>query len=406
MGRTRARRRAARRRLQRVRSDVHGFLYAVRGVLDHARDPFGGLLRIDWRARLAPEPEMSLAVPNLAIALTERGIVPDSLVRTGIRMLLRDRLQEIQALDAEKAAAQTEEFIRSLRGAAIAPLPHKPNEQHYEVPADFFGHVLGARRKYSSCWWPDDARTLDEAEEAALRVTCDRARLANGQRILELGCGWGSLTLWMAEQYPASRITAVSNSHSQRRHIEAEAARRGLANIEVVTTDVSAYEPAVRFDRIVSVEMFEHLRNWPVMFRRISEWLSPGGRFFMHVFVHRGVPYAFEERDESDWMTRHFFAGGMMPSDDLALRLQDDLLVLSRWRWDGTHYARTAEAWLANMDARRDKIWPILESSYGADAAGLWWMRWRVFFLACAELFGFDRGQEWWVGHYLFAARG
>ncbi|HUP09521.1 MAG TPA: cyclopropane-fatty-acyl-phospholipid synthase family protein [Caldimonas sp.] len=344
---------------------------------------------------------------KLALAFTERGVVPDRLVRSGIRRLLQERLGEIGEGDAAAAAAHGEAFVAAMREAPIALVPEKANEQHYEVPAEFFGHVLGRHRKYSSGWWPQGVETLDAAEAAALQATCERAGLADGQHVLELGCGWGSLSLWVAERFPASRITAVSNSHSQRAWIEAEARRRGLVNLQVVTANVVELEPAAsgRFDRIVSVEMFEHLRNWPEMFRRVAGWLVPDGRFFMHVFVHRSTPYAFEDRDESDWMARHFFSGGMMPSDDLALRFQDDLRLLSRWRWDGMHYARTAEAWLARMDARRDAVWPILERTYGREQAGLWWMRWRLFFLSCAELFGHDDGQAWWVAHYLFEPR-
>ncbi len=346
-----------------------------------------------------------MALSNLALEFTERGILPDLLVRAGIRRLLQARLDEIAAQDPAAAAAQAEDFAATMRSAPIALLPEKANEQHYEVPSDFFAQVLGGRRKYSSAWWPQGVNDLDAAEEAALATTAERAQLADGQRILELGCGWGSLTLWMAEHYPRAHITAVSNSRSQRAHIEAEAQRRGLANVQVITTNVAELEPAARFDRVVSVEMFEHLRNWPEMFRRVAGWLAPGGRFFMHVFVHRGTPYAFEARDDSDWMARHFFSGGMMPSDDLALRFQDDLRLLARWRWGGTHYARTAEAWLANMDARRETLWPIVAQTYGAERAGLWWMRWRLFFLSCAELFGHDHGREWWVSHYLFEPR-
>ena len=346
-----------------------------------------------------------MALSNLALEFTERGIVPDLLVRAGIRRLLQARLDEIAALDPAAAAAQSEDFAAAMYDAPIALLPEKANEQHYEVPSEFFAQVLGRRRKYSSAWWPQGVTDLDAAEEVALAATAERAQLADGQRILELGCGWGSLTLWMAEHYPRARITAVSNSHSQRAHIEAEALRRGLGNVQVITTNVAELDPAARFDRVVSVEMFEHLRNWPEMFRRVAGWLAPGGRFFMHVFVHRGTPYAFEARDDSDWMARHFFSGGMMPSDDLALRFQDDLRLLARWRWDGTHYARTAEAWLTNMDARRETLWPIVAQTYGAERAGLWWMRWRLFFLSCAELFGHDHGREWWVAHYLFEPR-
>ncbi|MBS0447056.1 MAG: class I SAM-dependent methyltransferase [Proteobacteria bacterium] len=343
-----------------------------------------------------------MAVPQLAIAWTERGVLPDAVVRAGIRRLLQARLDEIDADDAEAAARRSEEFVEGMRASPIALLADKANEQHYEVPAAFFAAVLGRHRKYSSAWWPPGVSGLDEAEAAALSATCERAGLADGQRVLELGCGWGSLTLWMAERYPASRIVALSNSHSQRACIVAEAARRGLANVQVRTGDVGDFEPDGRYDRIVSVEMFEHLRNWPEMFGRVRGWLAHDGRFFMHVFVHRSTPYAFVERDATDWMTRHFFAGGMMPSDDLALRFQDDLRLLQRWRWDGTHYARTAEAWLARMDAQRAVVWPVLEQTYGTDRAGLWWMRWRLFFMSCAELFGYDRGQQWWVAHYLF----
>jgi cyclopropane-fatty-acyl-phospholipid synthase len=346
-----------------------------------------------------------MALSNLALKVTERGVVPDRLVRVGIRRLLQARLAEIAANDPAAAAAQTETFVAAMRAAPIALVPHLANEQHYEVPSAFFGHVLGHRRKYSSAFWPDGVADLDAAEDAALAVTAERAGLADGQRILELGCGWGSLTLWMAEHYPHARITAVSNSHSQRAHIEAELRRCGLTNVQVVTTDVGELRGGERFDRVVSVEMFEHLRNWPEIFRRVAGWLEPGGGFFMHVFVHRGTPYSFEARDASDWMARHFFSGGMMPSDDLALRFQDDLTLVERWRWDGTHYARTAEAWLANMDARRDSVKSILAQTYGAEHAALWWTRWRLFFMSCAELFGHDQGREWWVAHYLFEPR-
>jgi len=326
-------------------------------------------------------------------------------VRAGIRRLLRARLVEIGANDPAAAAVQTERFVGAMRSAPIALVPHLANEQHYEVPSAFFAHVLGRRRKYSSAWWPEGVTDLDAAEEAALAATAERAGLADGQRILELGCGWGSLTLWMAEHYPLAEITAVSNSRSQRAHIEAEVRRRGLTNVRVITADVAELAAAERFDRVVSVEMFEHLRNWPEMFRRVAGWLEPSGRFFMHVFVHRGTPYSFDVRDDGDWMARHFFSGGMMPSDDLALRCQDDLALVARWRWNGTHYARTAAAWLANMDERREAVWPILAQTYGAERAELWWVRWRLFFMSCAELFNHDRGREWWVAHYLFEPR-
>lgn len=340
-----------------------------------------------------------------AVHWVEQGLVPDRVVRLGIRRLLKARLAELNDEDPEATAASTRDFVHAMRGAPLALLPEKANEQHYEVPAAFFERVLGPHRKYSCCWWPDGVGTLPDAEAAALNATCERAGLADGQRILELGCGWGSLTLWMAQRYPASRITAVSNSRSQREHIEAHAAARGLTNVRVVTRDMNDFDTEERYERIVSVEMFEHLRNWPLAFARVARWLVPGGRFFMHVFAHRGAPYAFVERDASDWMSRHFFSGGMMPSDDLALHCQDDLRLLDRWRWSGVHYQRTAEAWLRRMDDSRDALWPLFERTYGTEHAPTWWVRWRLFFMSCAELFGHADGQQWWVSHYLFERR-
>jgi len=343
-----------------------------------------------------------VSVSNVAISWTEQGLVPDAMIRAGIRRLLRQRLAEIQADNAEAAAERLEAFVADMNGAPIALLPEKANEQHYEVPAEFFAEVLGAHRKYSSCWWPQGVTTLEAAEAAALAATCERAGIADGQRVLELGCGWGSLTLWMAEHYPKAYITAISNSASQRAHILAQAERRGLANVKVLTCDMNSFATDERFDRVVSVEMFEHMRNWRELFRRVHGWLVPGGRFFMHVFAHRAVPYAFEVRDASDWMSQHFFTGGMMPSDDLAMRFQDHLCLVRRWRWDGTHYERTANAWLENLDARRAEVIPLLEVTYGTGEGEAWLQRWRIFFMACAELFGFEHGQQWWVSHFLF----
>jgi len=342
---------------------------------------------------------------KIAVDWVEQGLMPDRLVRAGIRRLLRERLTEIRATDTVEAASRCAAFFEQIATAPIAVTPDLANAQHYEIPAAFFAEVLGLHRKYSSCWWPEGVVTLDAAEEAALAATCERADLADGQDILELGCGWGSLTLWMAARYPRARITAVSNSHSQRIYIQAEAARRQLQNLVVVTHDMNNFACREKFDRIVSVEMFEHMRNWPGLFERVAGWLQPRGRFFMHVFAHRSIPYLFVERDASDWMSRYFFAGGMMPSDDLALHCQDHLRMVRRWRWDGTHYQRTANAWLDNLDARRAIVRPILEQTYGSEHAAQWLQRWRVFFMSCAEMFGYDRGQQWWVSHYLFERR-
>jgi cyclopropane-fatty-acyl-phospholipid synthase len=336
----------------------------------------------------------------------ERGRVPDPVVRAGIRQRLRRTLAELPGDDCEAALAHKKAFIAMMDAAPVADVPERANEQHYEVPADFFERVLGPRRKYSCCWWPDGTETLAQAEEAALAATAERAGIADGMDVLELGCGWGSFSLWAAERFPGGRFTAVSNSHSQRAFIEAEAARRGVANLTVITADMNAFETEDRFERIVSLEMFEHMRNWRELFGRVHRWLKPGGRFFMHVFCHRSHPYPYEDIGPDDWMSHYFFAGGIMPSDDLPLHFQDDLKLVDRWRWSGRHYERTLNAWLARMDRDREHIWPILERTYGRDQADLWWVRWRLFLMACAELFGFRGGQEWWVGHYLLERAG
>jgi cyclopropane-fatty-acyl-phospholipid synthase len=340
-----------------------------------------------------------------ALEWVEQGRIPDAVVRRGIRTLLRGRLAGLEAGGPAAQAERTAQFLAAMGNAPIALLPTLANEQHYELPEEFFGAVLGPNRKYSCCLYTPATGSLAEAEAAALAVSCERAGLADGQQVLELGCGWGSLSLWMAAHYPSSRITAVSNSHSQRRYIEAQAAARGYRNLQVITCDMNTFQTSGQFDRIVSVEMFEHMRNWRELFARVAGWLAPGGRFFMHVFVHRAVPYAFEDQGSDDWMSRHFFSGGMMPSDELPALLQDDLRLEARWRWDGRHYERTANDWLANMDARRTQIWPILERCYGAGEAQRWWSRWRMFFMACAELWGHEQGSQWWVSHYRFARR-
>ena len=337
-----------------------------------------------------------------AIDWTEQGLVPDPVIRHGIRRLLKKRLAALDVNDCEAVADRKAAFIHGMDLAPVAPLPQLANEQHYEVPAAFFSKVLGKAHKYSCCHWDEGVTDLDAAEQAALRISCEHAGLQDGMDILELGCGWGSLTLWMATRYPHSRITAVSNSSSQRNYIMRQAQAQQLANIEVITCDMNDYAAQQAYDRIVSVEMFEHMRNYRVLFERVSSWLKPRGRFFMHIFCHRDVPYAFEDDNATDWMSRHFFSGGMMPSSDLPLYFQDHLKIRQHWHWSGLHYEKTANAWLRNMDANRAAIWPILEQTYGADHARQWWMRWRMFFMACAELFACENGQQWRVGHYLF----
>jgi cyclopropane-fatty-acyl-phospholipid synthase len=329
-------------------------------------------------------------------------MVPDRLVRQGIRRRLDRKLSELQAWDPEHSAAMTREFIARMDSSPIALVPELANAQHYEVPATFFEQVLGEHRKYSCSYWGSDAVNLNEAEVAALEITARRADLRDGMRVLDLGCGWGSLSLWIAEHYPASSVLAVSNSRTQRDAILEQAAERRLSNVEVRVCDMNDFDPHERFDRVVSVEMFEHMRNYRELFRRIAGWMEPNGRFFLHIFTHRSTPYEYIDKGPGDWMSRHFFSGGIMPSAELPLHFPGHLNIESTWRWSGTHYARTCNAWLARMDERRIEIMPLLESTYGAGEAERWWMRWRMFFMACAELFAWDDGREWFVSHYRF----
>lgn len=344
-------------------------------------------------------------ITTIALQLAEKGLLPDAVIRHGIRRLCAVRLEEISEQDCERAQSALIQFTQSMRVAEIAPLPEKANAQHYEIPAQFYQYCLGINRKYSSCFWQADTQTLDEAEALALAQTCAHARLQDGQQIMELGCGWGSLTLWMASHYPNAQITAVSNSASQRSYIMEQAAARGLHNIEVLTADMNVFDIDRTFDRIVSVEMFEHMRNYQVLYAKVARWLKPEGLFFKHIFVHRYAAYPFDVKADDDWMSQYFFSGGMMPSDDLPLYFQDHLKLEDKWRWNGSHYEKTANAWLENMDKHHAALTPVLQDIYGVADAEMWRQRWRIFFMACAELFGYQHGQIWWVSHYLFSKR-
>jgi cyclopropane-fatty-acyl-phospholipid synthase len=330
-----------------------------------------------------------------ASKIVERAPVPDMLTRAGIDMLCGRTARELARSDPDAER----EFARDMAQRPIAVHTRDANAQHYEVPSEFFALVLGPHRKYSCCYYDRTGMTLGEAEERALDLTAEHAQLADGQDILELGCGWGSLSLYMAQRFPKARITAVSNSHSQRAYIEAEAQLRQIRNLSVITCDMNAFTTENSFDRVVSVEMFEHMSNWRSLFANVRSWMKPDARFFMHVFSHRRIPYRYKTEDDADWIAQYFFTGGIMPSHGLPRQFSDLFEVEQDWLWDGAHYQHTALDWLANFDARRDEILPIFRSVYG-DATPIWMRRWRIFFLATAGMFGHAGGREWGVSHY------
>lgn len=335
------------------------------------------------------------------VRMTESGRVPDPVLRAGMWVLCRRRLATARR---DLRDGRQERFIAECERGPIAVATDAANEQHYELPPEFFRLVLGPNLKYSSALYPTGRETLAEAEEAMLALTCERAGIADGMRVLDLGCGWGSLSLWIAGRFPTCSVVAVSNSHAQRLEIERRCRERGIDNVEVVTADITDFRPSGTFDRIVSVEMLEHVRNHRELLRRIRTWLAPDGRLFVHVFVDRELCYPFEDRGEGDWMSRYFFTGGMMPSWDLLPAL-GVLRLERRWKVSGTHYARTLRDWLRRQDAAHAEVMAVMERTYG-DQASVWFQRWRMFFLACATLFDLDRGDEWFVAHYLFAADG
>jgi len=339
---------------------------------------------------------MNLA--SLATSAAERVDLPDVLLRAGIGNMVARSARALTPREGQDFA-----FAAWMANQQVALHTDSANAQHYELPAAFFEAALGPHRKYSSCFYPTGTETLAEAEACALAATCDMADLRDGQRILELGCGWGSLTLFMAAAYPAASITAVSNSQSQRVFIEAQAAARGLGNLRVITADMNDFDAQGLFDRVVSVEMFEHMTNWRALLTRVRGWLAPEGRVFLHVFTHNGVPYRFDHEHGADWIAQYFFTGGIMPSQLLIHQFNDIFEVEAERRWSGTHYERTALQWLENFDANRAVIGTLLRHTYGAEA-DIWRRRWRLFFLAVAGLFGHADGAVWGVGQYRLKA--
>ncbi len=336
---------------------------------------------------------------QLSLRLLESGFVPDIIIRRQIRKLVQQRLDEETVLYGDKNRLQT--LLTEMRQSPLAIETRAANEQHYELPPAFFQRVLGSHLKYSCCFWNNSTQGLDEAEAAALAITVERAGLQDGMDILELGCGWGSLTLYMAQLFPNANITAVSNSGPQKQFITRRCSELGIENVRIVTADMNNYKPEKQYNRVVSVEMFEHMRNWEQLLERVKHWLKPEGKLFIHIFTHKKYTYFYEIKDETDWMSKYFFTGGIMPGENLLDYINKDMKVAQQWTWSGTHYQKTAEEWLKNMTRRREFILPVLEETYSRKDLKKWWNYWRVFFMACAELWGYNNGEEWRVSHYL-----
>jgi cyclopropane-fatty-acyl-phospholipid synthase len=338
-------------------------------------------------------------------SLLEKNKIPDSFIRIGIRRLLKQRLQEENKGNTEANQRHLMQLIEELKNSPIAINTEEANEQHYEVPTEFYKYCLGKHLKYSSGYWNEGVTNIDTSERDMLELTCERAELKNGQSVLELGCGWGSLSLFMAEKFPQSDFTVVSNSRTQKLYIHEQAKVRGITNLQVITVNINDFKLDKTFDRVVSVEMFEHMRNYQKLMGLVASFLKPDGKLFVHIFTHKEFAYKFEVKDESDWMSKYFFTGGIMPSDDLLLYFNEDLSIEKHWHVNGSHYSKTSEAWLKNMDKHKTEIMPLFETTYGKEQALKWWVYWRIFYMACAELWGYNKGEEWIVSHYLFTKK-
>jgi cyclopropane-fatty-acyl-phospholipid synthase len=334
--------------------------------------------------------------------LLEKNRIPDSLIRYGIRRLLKQRLNDERKENTEAQQEHLMKLIAELKNSPIAINTAEANEQHYEVPTEFYQYCLGKHLKYSSGYWKNGVTNIDTSEHDMLELTCNRAELQDGQDVLELGCGWGSLSLFMSAKYPKSNFTVVSNSRTQKIYIDGEAKKRGIVNLTVITTNINDFKIDKQFDRVVSVEMFEHMRNYQKLMALVSSCLKPEGKLFVHIFTHKEYAYKFEVLDDSDWMSKYFFTGGIMPSDDLLLYFNDHLSIQKHWHVSGIHYSKTSEAWLSNMDKHKKEIMPLFDTTYGKDQALKWWVYWRIFYMSCAELWAYKNGEEWMVSHYLF----
>lgn len=349
--------------------------------------------------------ETMAATQNWMYEALATDLVPEWIIRQGIRNMLAQKVRAETKSTPELQRKAVLDFVEELKESPIAICTDAANRQHYELPAKFFETVLGPRLKYSSALWSDKTQNLAEAEIDMLDLYCQNGLLEDGQTILDLGCGWGSLSLYLAEKFPNANIVAVSNSRTQRQFICEKLSLRGLSNVTVLTENIANFDTDLRFDRIVSIEMFEHLKNYQKLFANVSQWLKPEGKLFVHIFTHKQFAYHYEDKDGTDWLTRHFFEGGTMPSEDLFHHFQDDLKIVQQWSLPGTHYQKTAEAWLETMKNQRSEIMKMMEETYGQRDAVRWWSYWKLFFLACAELWGYKNGTEWTVSHYLFEKR-